>query len=130
MKPYAIFLAALAFPSFASAQNGPPTWEFVIPDGATSYTYEIVDSDPFFDDTLHKGEGAIPDEAKPGGKFKFDTKDLRCKDGEVSGEAGSSGESEAEVFVRVTWKFPGGVTTTTTSDTKTVRCKDLQKDGQ
>jgi len=95
---------------------------FDVPPGAKSYTYETKDSDFIFDDTLESGSGNIEDTA-PGSRLEIDFKDLFCdEDNDVSGPDDTSGESSAEIYVCITFLFPGGATTTVTSDTQKIKC--------
>jgi hypothetical protein len=95
---------------------------FNVPPGATSYTYETKDSDVFDDDTLESGSGNTESVA-PGTELEIDFKDLFCdEDNDVSGPDGPSGEGSAEIYVCVTFHFPGGATTTVTSDTQKIKC--------
>ncbi len=92
--------------------------DFIVPKGATGYKYEVIDWDPLVNDTLNKGSNSW--EGDLGGAPVNIPFDLKCKDGDVAGDAGSSGETECSVFVRITFTFPGGATSSQDSGYTTV----------
>jgi hypothetical protein len=96
-----------------------------VPSGATSWSYETYDHDGWWnEDDLLEAEGPIPlpDGHKPGGKVEVDFKDLKCVDGVLVGPKGSTGEGTAEVYVVITFHFPGGATTTVETSSQKISC--------
>ena len=121
-------LAVLATTGFAQSQStqapaqttptpsGPESVRFnvTVPEGATKVSWKVWDDDSWFyggDDLL--GEGCVDVPKEPGGDrpLEIDPK-LRCEDGHVRGDKDTSGEAEAEIFLEVTFTYPGGATET------------------
>jgi len=83
---------------------------FRVPPGATTFQATACDSDLIFDDVLAVDDWENIPEDDDGNTVDQLTIiiDLFCSDGLVYGSEGSSGESSAEVYIKVQWNNGNG----------------------
>lgn len=127
--------ALIAFPAFGWSQASttspqsppPPPASAPVPPGATSWDYKTYDKDPFFNpDDLLEAESGLPiTDMGPASHVQVNWDDLYCEDGTVKGPEGSSGGSEAEVYVVFTFHFPNGGKSKHVTDVQKIDCDDL-----
>lgn len=94
-----------------------------IPDGAEAFSWTVYDDDGLLDpdDKLYGPslDLAIGDEEELDVTYNYG-----CDGGSVTGPCGSSGERNAELYVVITWKFPGGSSSTTTTSPNPCQCSN------